>query len=640
VTAGGPWTPVGSLAFPDITRKFGDATGLVVNELAARALDISLWALDRKVFRRIVRDNLPPGHAVTSVLERRPSERSVTAARAFARLKRGFELTLDGPAELAGQRCLLWSSWALRPREMGKIELEFVALEFEELEQGMWDLWSRVYLGSRLARVPLGARKLDVSLGLAVYSRELEECLSHISHLEHTDRLGPFRPIPSFPTEQALLLRAEQELYRSLGQGFSISLAQMGFQKRAPNWLWSEPGALWLRPFEPLEKGLAAASKARAIELVFGAEGPERVSGKKSHSLTHQLSLGTELLLRARNAASVETQVERLAERVRASQAWLQELDLAVLPDDGLRRTLEELSSLWQAVTELAANAELLAAIHIADYRALTGLSLGVIDAGLPLPLLTAIEDFEEAMSRVRSDPLAQEKPSWESPESGSPFDLQGLGEGPARRALTAFVAEHRELWGEAGLEHPALAQLVARAFAQEISVRSRMNEAAAAADRDVARFEEQCSRVVAASLAAFRTQTRATILLRERTRSHETIVAELFRQTLADVDRRLPRLEPGLASDSAYHAGFDELVRILDLRGENLAARVLSRKRELELAGRGGYSQGFVGLAERRFLPSALALAYRGAAVNYRGRATDSVPTLARALGVDLAWA
>ena len=624
----GLWVGVRGLGLKDVARKFGDATAQLLADAQARSIETPLFALDRKVFRRIVKDRLPPRHGVMDAREQRTLERGITAARAFARLEAGFEPRLTAPPELAHGRCLLWSSWALRPREIGKIELEFVVVEFEELEHAMWALWSRVYLESRLSRIPDRATKLDVSLGVAPYGEQLEECLRRLSgrSLE-----VPFQ-VPSFAVQTEPLFCFEQELYQRLIRGFTTSLGALELPEAPTEFVVCDAGRLGLRTQVSQEKGPRAFSNNAALGLVFGAAAEPN---RKPHGLFEKLTLGVDLLLWARRTAQLELETERLRVRVEVSEAWMQELDLAVLPDDGLRRTLEELASLWDEVTRLGARAELVAAIHVADYQALTGLPLSVIDAGLPLPLGRALEDFEEAMSRVRGDPLARHARS----ETGH-FELERLAEGPARRALSAFATAHGWLLGERGLWHPDLLEAVARGLETEASVRAQLSDSLTRADRMVALFEQNVSRVLASSLAPFRLQTRAAVLLRERTRSYEIVICELFRRTLIDIDRRLPRLEPGLEPGSAYHAYFEELVRILDLRGENLVQRVRSRKREVELSKLDLGGPHFTGLAERRSLPLALALPYSGPNLGYRGRSTDSLPTLARALGIDLAWA
>jgi hypothetical protein len=585
-----------------------------------------IWGLDRKFFRALVARLLPPGHSVMDIRTRRRSERSSYAARAFERLRREAANHVPAlPEEFEAEDCIVWSSLVLRPRSLETPVVDFLRVNRGQVPTAIGELWSNLYLDSSLEGYPEDARRVEMGVGVCAYEPELGlelETQKKKPTRGHADRL------PSLARIDLPLTPLEADLLRELSQAYVVELDRRGLSISESQFVERGPGTMALGASVVAHLAHQAPKLSPAFELCFGSgtsQPPE--NSKQRRSLPQGLTKGSQLLLLAREAERLSKVVQHFEESTSSSQAWFSELDLGVLPDDGLCTTLLELREKWRLGCRIAAHAELLAALHIAHYQALTGLPLFAVDGGLPLPLHRVLEDFEDAMTRVRPD----------TPLTEALARKAALPDGPGRRALLRFVDVHGALWGTLGLAHPRLLEGVSSALVSDVSVTTKLSQAAAEADRLVARFEESTFRVAAAVIAPLRAQTRAVVALRERARHAEVLISSLLARTLEDAGRRLSDLEPGLSEGSLYFATLDELIRILDLRGENISARVFARRTDLELSSAESGGHEFFGLGARRLLDGILSLVYRSSKMSYDGRPTDSVPTLARTLAIQL---
>ncbi len=629
------WTPLGSIEPERLEKKFGRATRRVVERAIECERAPSVWGLDKKLFRSALEVSVPRDHAVAAVRGLLGAQRALKAARSYERLRDVPDLVPPVPDEIAGEHFRIWSSYCLKPRPPGPLGFELLRVRREDVPRAVRELWSRIFLESRLEALSAEVRRAEVAIGLVPDDPEFEALLGELERSVDKEKKRRGLPLPSLLPDSRFVCALEASFLGMGAEAFGQGLRKL--DRRATREpliiLGASEIALSSDQVEALLVARESPLERLALELSLGAPGRDPSEGlRPARGLTELKRLSRaiwELLLRASEAVRLEEKKKALSARVLSRSTWMREMDLAILPDDGLKQTLTELTELTRSTAELAAESELLAALHIASYLSLTGLSLWVLEAGLELPTLAPLVAFEEAMSRVRVDSKAREAlVRGEAPP-----------EGPGLRALEAFFAVHRELFGSAaGSVLPArLFSAAQGALERSVSIAALLERAQVQADRQIAHFEENRPRPIGASLSPLRAQTRALIALREVARDLEVRVSEMVLLVARDIDRRLARLEPGVETLGAYFATAAELSAAVDMRGRGLRTRTAWRKADVEVARPdAGTSETtpFLGLAQRRGLPELLRLAYEDDPLRYAGRATDTLASSARMLG------
>lgn len=616
------WTPLESIPAQKLLKKYGGAAASFVRSASTGALLPPTWLLDKKGFRRAVESELPADHEVCDVIQGEAGLRAQRAARAYERLVHAESSVPELPLEFPSGRICVWSSVVTKPLDPTPFGTALFDVEMTDVRDAVSSLWAWIYLDSNLRRLPRGVTRVEVAIGLTLYADEPPAFL--LTHSQPAEESEVFAPAPGFVRLALPLVELERSILRATADAWRKEISSL--VKSVPAKL-IVVGARELGLPEGVRAKLAARTRsplsAAAAEMCLGPlGGPVEPFGTPG-----AVRSAVELLGQLGDAPALERRVQDLGARVREHFAWMREMDLAILPEDGLRRSLEELARFFAEEATLIAKTSVAAALHQSAYAWLTSVPVEEVDAGLEVPLVHFLVDFEEAMARVRADVRAREALTRVLPPPP----------GPGFRALEAFRRERAELFGftDASVLPHDLVEAARLALSGPVDISSLVAHTRARADREVASFEARHSRMFGALVSPLRAQARSLVVLREEARYLEAITSLLFARVAEDVDRRLVRMEPGLNRGASYHAGMDELVRIVDLRGAGLRARVEWRRAELEaVTGSMEGASPLWGVARLRRLPLVLRLPYLEEPLSYSGRASDTVPLVARALG------
>jgi len=609
----------------EIERSAGTTALLVQKRLEAGGLLPSTFLLGRKAFR-LASDRLPSGHRPVELCNQQgESGREERAARAFERMRRSVDLvpTLSPKTD----RCLVWSSAVVRPRRRSWAGLlAVIEAPTEQLALAVTELWAAVFLEPVLDRAPGRLRRLELAVGVTedepLARAALLDALGQASGDGGVSLPAPGQAVwPSAPLAfDRSLERLRADARRSaLKRAFGKPTLALSMGPRGPGLDGEQVQAL-------IERQSGGIGGAVARDVVGPLElGPEvAMGGERALDLAR---LGAQLALHVAQMAELGREVERLAAQAQGRHDWLVEMDLALLPDDGLKTTLAEQLALVPAVSDLALRACLASARLSRTYSAFSGGPSGELDLGVRFPLLQLLSDFEAAASEL----------------------LRG---GPIEAAAAQVADRHLEVFprfdaGERRLLAQALRE-VARQGTLGPSVERRIEMARVRGDEVAAAFESRLPRLLASRLSPLRSLVQGACQLRERARQLEILADAMLRTVALEVDRRLPRLEPGLPDGAVWHCQLSEILETVDLRGTSLAARVSARSRgeagyqaatnlvQPRLLGAQGESVP-IPLARTRALDQLAWLLVAPDRVSYRGRSLDTLPSLARALDVPL---
>lgn len=628
------WVSLDEVAQLELERRFGE---LAVRCHEARRASEGVprsWWLDKQSFRRAVRALLPAGHQPLELAAKR-SQRVIQAARAHERLTVATSFVPQLPESIPGARFLVWASPMIRPRKASEGVYRGGALEVDraDVPRAVAALFARVYLDASLRRLPARAKKFDLAIGLVELEGAIPAALEALLAAAPSPTVE-LPPWPALAAREESLCPLEAEL---------LALAIPAWQAAASRWGAPLDRAVFFREESRLGIDLAllreAARKApTALSrlLLHDCLGKAEPSRALSHYTERPLawaSVASEVRAQLQASRALVAQVEAEATRIEERRAWLREMDLAILPDDGLRRTIEEGLSALRQSQRVAVEATFAAQFQGRVAELFSGTPLEVIEVGARLVSLEVLLAFEECMSRVREDAVAVRALT-----EGEP-----LPPGSAERALWSFVDQHAE-WGpfeESRQLGPVLLETARLALPCPFDVAEAHRHARAEADRELARAEQERPRFWGAWASLRRAEAREAVSLRERARLTELQAHALLLQVFTEVDRRLPRLDPGLSPRSALFCTVQELIETVDLRGASLRARVEWRRvsqRASSLSGQESTSE-LVGLAVLRELHELLRLPYRSGPVSYAGRATDTWATTARALGISFVY-
>lgn len=651
-TSSGAKKPRGWVALIDapgerLERKFGWFSERLGRALLEKNPERRAWLLDKKVFRRAQSEVLPPRHDVVEVArDPLPTRRAARAARAHERLLRATDWVPELPFGAPETRLLVWASPVAKPRAIRVEGFRFVReIEKKDLATTVCAFWSGLYFDEYLRDLPRDVTRLEMAIGAVELGDDHVEALAGLFESERARATSSF---PGFgwarggiylsTLEASVVEREERAL---------LSVIEPSFSGDLPHFVEQEAGRFGVAPEVPRALSARARSELERAVLLDLLGSPVLTPNRPlvlEKSPLAWMHTGRKFVERFRSVSELERLVARQERDVDEKRTWMKEFDLGVLPDDGLRRTLEELGAVLDSSARLSAEVTWAAQFQLRVAHALTGVDLDVLDAGLDVPGLEALRAFERTLDCVRSDPVL--KPTLS--------DVGALPRGPGERALTEFVGAYGEYFPPGDVAIPALVwRLVQAAW----SMPSRVDEAHAAAraqaERVMTAAEASLSRFLAPLATPLRTQARELVRLRERARSIEVRVESLLARVFADVDRRLPRLDLGLLPGSAYHTTWGELIEVIDLRGSSLRERTSWRRAAEERTAASEASGarkgelrigGFQGIGVRRNLPAIFALPARTSSANaapfaYGGRVSDSVPTLARALGVEVMY-
>jgi pyruvate,water dikinase len=285
-------------------------------------------------------------------------------------------------------------------------------------------------------------------------------------------------------------------------------------------------------------------------------------------------------------------------------------LDLAILPDEGLARTINDI----QGLLERTGNVMLTAASStLGAHLALTALLARAAPIGadrLAQGLTSGIRDLESARPAIgimRIVHLARRDPDARAAlEKESTVGLDAIPDGPTRRAIQSFL----ELYGdravrEAEISTPrwredprpvlTMVRVALRGEAREIDLEGSLR-GKELADAEMARLVPRLGIVEQTAVRHLVARAQKAARLRERMRAWVTRVLGMLREAVLDADRRLLRLVPDLDADmraladsgsevaaipSAFFLTIDEVTQALRTARTDLAPLVRARRAE-----------------------------------------------------------
>lgn len=617
------WQPLALVPRARFEKKFGTVAELLRRRALEESALASTWLLEKKALRRALEFAVPPGHLPVEIAaEPNPDLLRQKAARAYCRLRDAKQLVpgFSAPPTGVGEgRFFVWSSPAPKP---GTLELpqlsRLVEAGFEDLADAVAELWSAVYFESVLGASVGKASRIEVAIGVTRASEAARRSFDELFARAYGAEPG-LLPLPG----RAYCRAPFVELDRSLAERSVRSvLAELACVVKVPRGLFVVGGGR-----AGVDPSLLAAIEGTSLvrsqrEALDESLGVGALDSPSSGTELRRLGSWVETLLEDRaSERQLEREIEGEEEELAARFSWLREMDLAILPADGLRRTIEELLAPIDRVAGLSFRATHAAAFVCRLHGALGSFEASTIDAGLdlaPLRFLCALTcareriDAGEPNAKVAFDLWLDHPEYFPGALGKDPF---ALPEQPPSDVLDLLGAEPR------------------------FDVDELREGARVVSDRAIARAEARAPRFVAALAAPLRSRARRMVELRERARAVEVRLDYLLRRVLFDAGRRLPRFELDLDEGAVWHARVSEIIEAVDLRGHGLRDRVRWRRAEVRLsAAQRGLAQGVppspLGLAHARRLHLLVHLLGASGEVRYEGRPSDTVPSVLCALG------
>jgi rifampicin phosphotransferase len=275
--------------------------------------------------------------------------------------------------------------------------------------------------------------------------------------------------------------------------------------------------------------------------------------------------------------AGLARRIERFGPRVERARRTMTEMDLSILPDDGVAMALRAAQKLLDECGALMLSC---AGAALASY---VGLSMLVdriapeSSARIVRALASGVGDLESARPGIAlaavAATIARDAPARAAVERGSVRGPGDLPRGPGRRALEGFLSTYGdravrevELMTPRWSEDPTPVVAMVRAAlgrpasdpeqAQERAYEAHERELAALAARSRPPWA-WLARMLSARARRFTRE-------RERTRAWVTRVLGMIRLVALEADRRLLRTYPDLGKDAVFFCTMDEIVRAL----------------------------------------------------------------------------
>jgi pyruvate,water dikinase len=343
-------------------------------------------------------------------------------------------------------------------------------------------------------------------------------------------------------------------------------------------------------------RALLTASGGASEAIIATLERQVASVSRRGFVLRLPLTAPRELARQAR----LEGEVLAFEAHIDRARHGLLDMDVGILPDDGVGQTLRSAADLLDRTgTLMLACASASLASHLALCRLLERVVRrrasardeernDPLIAGAPGSGWSAAEPIAQALvggareldsanpglalakvaETVRGDAGARD--AILGGGCRRPTDLPA---GSGRRAIEGFL----EVYGdravrEAELATPrwredpgqVIAMLVSALRAPPGEPERALERARALADRELARLETRVSPIELAAVRALVARTQRFTRLRERMRTWVTRVLGMIRTIALDVDRRLCRIDPTLPAGSVFFCTYDELVAAL----------------------------------------------------------------------------
>ncbi len=284
--------------------------------------------------------------------------------------------------------------------------------------------------------------------------------------------------------------------------------------------------------------------------------------------------------------------LSRFEREAAQQQAWLAEMDLAILPDDSLITTLRETYQFFERTAELMlASTMATLAAHI-GLKTVLARSTPVEAERLAQAITAGVGELDTAAPGValahvtgivQHDPDAARLFA-----QGAVHQLADVPEGPAQRALQQFI----EAYGDRALRESELmmprwsqdprvlfSMVAAGLRAGVVDPEERLSRARVRADREMAAVDARVPYVEKALVRAFVSRWRVLARLRERMRVAMARTLNMLRIVVLDVDRRMRRIDPTLVDEAAFFCTFDELLSAVGRSRADLAPVIRMRR-------------------------------------------------------------
>lgn len=292
--------------------------------------------------------------------------------------------------------------------------------------------------------------------------------------------------------------------------------------------------------------------------------------------------------------ARLEAEVAAFEGEIERSRRSFAEMDVGLLPDDGLATTLKSVRALLDRTGGLmltCASASL--ASHLAlvmflqrtlrkrlasadDLDAPPSMSPAAQAEHVAKVLVGGVLDLDSARPGIALSELAQlarNDDAMRSALDAQPAHLSDLPEGEIRRQIELFLdaygdrtVREAELATPRWIEDPrSLFEMLGAAVrAPDSDGAAALARARALSDRELALLEAKISGTEVALVRTLVNRVQRFTRLRERMRAWVTRVLGMLRRIALDADRRLRRIDASLIEGSAFFCTYDELVRAL----------------------------------------------------------------------------
>lgn len=310
-----------------------------------------------------------------------------------------------------------------------------------------------------------------------------------------------------------------------------------------------------------------------------------------------------------REQLRLDVQVQRYETYASQSEKVHHALDLAILPDEGLARTIRDVQDLLEQTGTVMLTC---ASSALGTHLALTMMLAKVAPIGaerLAQALTSGIRDLESsrpaiAIMRVVSLALREEE-ALRALEADSTVGLDALPDGPTRRALVNFLS----LYGDRAVREAELStprwredvrpvlKMVRVALRGEMAdVESALLKTRAHADAEMQKLLPRLSLVEQTLVRHLVARVQKSARLREQMRAWVTRVLGMLREVFLDADRRLLRIAPELEEDNralaasgnsvasipaVFFLTVDEVVQSLQNARSDIAPLVRARRAE-----------------------------------------------------------
>ena len=343
----------------------------------------------------------------------------------------------------------------------------------------------------------------------------------------------------------------------------------------------------WLEPRTLVELGGGSGADELALQVV----------GVSRRSFYARFPLTAARLLRQQFRIDDDVlRYEALAEKARGAHGTL---DLAILPDEALARTLRDIQSLLeQTGTVMLTCASSALGAHLA-LKTMLSRTAPIGAERLAQALTAGIRDLETARPAIgilRIAQIARGEPDARAAiERPGTMRIDAVPEGPTRRALQKFL----ELYGERAVREaelstprwredprPVLAMLRVALRGEERAVEPALARARAQAEAEMTKLLPRLNLAEQTLVRHLVARAQKSARLRERMRAWVTRVLGMLREAVLDANRRLRRLAPELEADDgaighAFFLTIDELVQALRTSRGDLGPLVRARRAE-----------------------------------------------------------